>query len=776
MWNILNELRNIRANIYNRIGSEIQNVLGNITTGVSNYVVKPLSNDVSNVLDRIGNSVDYLEQQANSGIQRTLSTVGNALRTTEQKAVSGFDRTMSSVEQAVITIAKDISTGLDDVVTGIENGFAAIHNGIVSVFKTISTSVEAGVKYLADKLLAGIKDVIVPLTQFIESLPKDIESFIEAVGANIKDLAVNIKDFELKWAVSLAKEELKAGKEIEKIMSAHTDVSFIKKLTGPNWSGLSNLLGIDIERVNKGMFGRLIGGIGTEIALSSLAEKDAGLAYMLGQQLPPLMNVVLKASWRNLEQAANAETPNVLLGVGEAIGAKYKGYISDNYFYEQLEQAGFNKENADIMYKTSDTLLGLSELISLYFRGDIKSLDDLYTQAGQVRANKYQVDQSINLFLKLFGPGESVELWRRDIMPDNFKDFFDDLRNAGYNKARIDAIKKASYKLPSLDQQKKFGYRKIYDPESVKKYEYDYELDAKYLEIAKANGFDEKTAIDIYRGSWEPAPFFITEGLFSRGKISEETFTELLLLDGYTPYWVKTFIHDMSPTLALGDIKDLYKYQVITADQIVEQVMSIGYSKELAEQYKHLWMASIKLAGTLDQTKTQAKAEKIKGDTESLIKNAYKDKLINKAQALEDFRKINVSAEAAQLNIDILDYEIEQKHITDTYQEVLGKLKSKAITFNKAIDELQVAGATADQIVMYTEKLDKATAVRERIPTLSEFANWYKKGIITAEMLAEGMKILGYADVWIPFFLLEYKVPAKTVQKLFNNTSHPLKK
>ena len=378
MWDILNQLRSIRQNIYNQVGSEIQNVLGNINTGVSNYVIKPISTDVSNVLGEIGNSVRYLENTASNGIRSTLSSVGRAMRSAEQNTVAGFTGGMNAIESVIAKLSQDIYAGLNKVVNGVENGYTAMHNGVVSVFHIISTSVEQGIKYLADKLVTGIKEIIVPFTHFVEALPKDIESFVEAVGTNIKDLAVTIKDFESKWADSTARLEISAAKEIEKVVSAHTDLGSIKALAKPNFSMISKLIGIDIDKLDKHMFERLAAGITLEMFISSSAMLDEGLAYMLGQQLPSLLNVAMKSSWRNLEQAANAEIPNMLLGVGEAIGARYKGYISDKYFYDQIERAGLSKENADIMYKTADTLLGLGELVSLFFRGYIKSKDELY--------------------------------------------------------------------------------------------------------------------------------------------------------------------------------------------------------------------------------------------------------------------------------------------------------------------------------------------------------------------------------------------------------------
>jgi len=774
MFDILGLLNDIANSVAHEVGSAITNVISNIQNDYNKYVVRPISTDVTNAMLGIGHALNQLEVQASNGVNHAINTMSQTLTSVESSVVVGFDRGMSAIESAMATMASDVATGLNDVVSGIERGFSTIESGLKFVSQSIATALENSIKILSGKIVEGVNAVIKPLTLFIEALPKDIETIAQGVKSELEKVATGVEDFAQEQKRNFDAGEKRLATQMGKIKSLK-DIEGSSFDLAPSMEKLvTDIIGIDIDKIDKGSFTRLIAGLGIEIGIGLLANDLTGLEYMLAQQMPQLINIALRGSWRDLEQAANAGNPNMLIGIGEAIAGKYKGYVTDKYFYDQAARSGFSKENADYMFKIADTLLGLGELISLYFRGKIVSKEELYAQAYQVRASKYQVDQTINLFEKLFGAGESVEFWRRGILPVGFKGYFDDLEKVHYTPERIDAIKLASYKLPSWKEQKEFGYRGMYDPATIEKYQYDYKLDDKYLANAKANGYDEATAKRLYQSSWEVAPFFITEGLYRSGKIAAGTFKQLLLLDGYSPAWADIFIKELQPTLATGDIKDLYKYQVITADQIVEQLVSIGLATPIAEQYKKLWIASIKLASPIDQTATQVEAGKIKGNTEGLIKTAYKDKILSKDQAIKDLKAINVSDEAAALTIDIIDYEIEQQHIKDTYVLLEDELKARAITLADALTKLQATGATADQMVLFNRKLQEATHIKTKIPTLSEFKSWYKKGIINATMLLESMRFLGYADTWIPFFLIEAGVPRKEISTLMTTPINPL--
>ena len=84
------------------------------------------------------------------------------------------------------------------------------------------------------------------------------------------------------------------------------------------------------------------------------------------------------------------------------------------------------------------------------------------------------------------------------------------------------------------------------------------------------------------------------------------------------------------------------------------------------------------------------------------------------------------------------------------------------------------AGASNDQVVLFQDELTKAGRSKPKVPSLSEFGAWYKKGIIDVNELAQGISLLGYSDTWIPFYLLYFGASAADLATLGFSTAVPV--
>jgi hypothetical protein len=224
---------------------------------------------------------------------------------------------------------------------------------------------------------------------------------------------------------------------------------------------------------------------------------------------------------------------------------------------------------------------------------------------------------------------------------------------------------------------------------------------------------------------------------------------------GFAPYWAKQFATTLAPALTQGDIKDMYKYEVITADAIVPQLTAIGTPTALAEQLSELWQASVKLAAPQDQTATQTSAAALKGETEGLIKTAYKDGLLDNATAEAQLIALGKTQEAAQLILAIADYELMQQNIKDTFAADKENYLAGNIDINTVMSDLSAAGANTAQLNKYFSQLQYAGRSKPKSPTLAEFEKWYKNSVITVPEFIAALQLLGYSDTWIPFYLVE---------------------
>lgn len=766
MFDLVGLINSIANSVGQQVGGALNSVIGQIGNAVQNVVVKPIATDVSGALDAIGSGLDSVISQAESGIGQTLNTVGQTLGNVEAQVVSGFTQSISGVEGALSSVVSGIEQTSQAVVGAIGEAFNSVSGAIGQALQYVGDAFSTGAKLIEQGLASAIQDIITPLAKFIEGIPHDIETIAgdiqQTLGGLTKEV-VNLGENIVKAIEGnplIKKVEDLASTAVRDVETALTDVisgevSLIGKAAG---IAITDEFGIAMARISAIA--------AAEAVIGALEETFPSMAFIMGRLLNHISDTIAVGDFRALEQAGNLGSPNRILGVGELVEGRFRGTVADAQYYDELARAGFDRAHADTFYDIGRSLLGVGELVALYYRGEIADKQSLYDQAKLVRADQYQVDQSLKLYERLLGVGESIELWRRDILPEGFTDYFDDAVRSGITPERLAALKESSYKLPTIFDQQEFIRRQVDDEQFVSKWGLDFGLDDEYYKIAKANGYDKDTAKRMYRRYWSVPPFFITEGLYKSGKLSKDAFRTMLIMEGFTPQWADLFIEQLQPTLTLSDIKDLYKYQVITGDQIVEQLTSIGLTPELAAQYQKLWEASVKLASPLDQTANQTTAATIKQATESLIKTGYKDHVITRDAALQSLKDINYSDDAANLVLDIADYELQQQNIKDTYTLVKDNYLSGQMALNDALQALIQAGASHDQVVLYQDQLEKAGSSKPRTPTLANFDDWYKKGIIDASQLATGISLLGYSDVWVPFYLAAAGVSASDITKL----------
>ncbi len=293
------------------------------------------------------------------------------------------------------------------------------------------------------------------------------------------------------------------------------------------------------------------------------------------------------------------------------------------------------------------------------------------------------------------------------------------------------------------------------------------------FQIAKAHGYDEKTAKRLYRMYWNLPPFFAIVSEYKAGKLKEADFKDAMSFLRFTPYWQNVFSDSLRPNLTQGDVKEMYKFHVIEAVDIVPKLVELGTPEALAESLSELWQASVKHAARQDQTSIQSAAADLKGETAGLVTTAYKDLLLTSEEAEAQLIALGKTEEAAKLIIAIADHEIAQQNIKDVFAIDKENYLGGNITIEDVVTDLAQAGATVVQQNKYLTQLQYAGRSKPKTPSLAEFEHWFKKQIINAAELVAGLQLLGYTDTWIPFYLLGAGVTPEAVASMGYNIVMP---
>lgn len=766
-------LQSTASSIASQVGSAVTSVLGFIVNGVNNDIIKPATSGIDQTLSLVAQGVDALQSEATKGIESTIQGVGNSIGQVVNTVESGFTSAIGNVESGLASIGGTIANVFNEIVSGISQGFSAVTGAVGAALSALGRDIESGIAEFAGGVTAVFKPILDSFITFIEGLPADIETIAEDIGAGVKVVADKVESI-----ANLAEKEILkyTPKDLQAIvkdfvLGDYVDgfkifvpdlIKLMEEGTGIKFTGD---LGVSMARITA------LGG--AEYAIGITEEFFPGAAFIMARLLNHIADSIAVSDFRALQQAGNMGTPNEVLPLGELVKGKYRGLFSDDVYYREASKHGMAQENADVLYKNAVQLIGLNELVALYKRGVFQSDSAFYAAAERVQVPKDQADLALALYNQLIGIGEAVQMWRRGVLPEGWQSQFDDAIRSGFTQERIDALKAISYNLPNFQQLKEFKLRGVDDDAVAQKFKLDTGLDDAFYAEARKEGWSDANIKRLYRATWQFPPFFILHNLYAAGKLSQDDFRSLMQAQGFAPYFIDSFAESLAPALTQGDIKEMYKYQVIEASDIVPELSKIGVPNDLAQKLSTLWVASVKQAPPIEQTQGQVDAAAMKGETKQLIVEAYKDGLLKSDAAQSELEALGIAAEAAALMLAIADHQLQQQNIKDVFALDKEQYLAGNIDLNTVVTDLAQAGATVQQQNKYYAQLQYAGRSKPKSPTTAEFIKWFKAQLITASDLVAGLQLLGYSNTWIPFYLLEAGVTENAVAEMGYNIGVP---
>ncbi len=732
----------------------------------ANTIASQVTGALSNEFDSIQKGFNSLENGITSSISTAFNGVGTVFNDLKSSIQGGINALGNEVQQGWSTLSSDISSGFNFVVQDISNGLSSLAQGISTAVGGIVDAVGQEVDKVAGVVATGINNAYQIIVQEGQTILATVESIPKAVAQVATDITSSLGKIFLTTAGDIWKsgvlQETAAGLEAgaRDLGAWYKDVivgvvtEFLPFTDAPPDSDFSR----DVARIGAAAFMEQLAG--------SIEEATPQVAFIISALLNKVVESIDIGSYRDLQYIGNWQEPNMMPGLGDIIEGMYRGNLSDKDARVMLQKLGFNTANAQLIFDNALALYGVTDLVNLYYRGIISSKDDLYARAAKVHANKDYVDSAIQYFEQLIPPNTAIEMWRRNVLPQGWTDFFDDAKRMGWTPERIKAFKDISYVVPDVGTLKQFIIHQVDDDTIALKYGLDKGITQDYYDRARMNGWTEADAKRMYRMSWVFPPFFILESLYKSGQISKEDFTTIMAFTGIPDYFISSFADSLAPKLTSADIKDMYKYQVITGDQIPAELAKIGISADLAQQLKTLWEASVKLASPQDQTGAQAKASTIKGLSESIIKENYIDGAITKDQATAYLKEIGYAQEEIDLNINIWDITIHKAIVSSTISYLKTQVKARAMTLNDAITQLQTLNLQQNQVNQYITELTNEVTLKDKTPTLAEVTKWFKDSLLTTSEYINALEMLGYAKAWIPYYLVVAGMTPNDVENL----------
>lgn len=534
----------------------------------------------------------------------------------------------------------------------------------------------------------------------------------------------------------------------------------------------ANLLTNDIEKV----FGKIPGiDIGEAIAgnlemiliaqmSGALEELMPSAAFIMAPILDKVIYLLGKRYQQQAEYIGNWISQQNILPLAQSINLMWRNEMSEDDVLADFRKEGYSFDTAKKFISSMQQLTPAAQIIQLYFRGFIKSVPEYTARMGTHGIGADVAMELLDTSMQLLPLQEIINLWRRGYTTYYNQDIWNEAKAQGWSSEAIDMLKKGSYQLPSIFNVQDFAVRKVDDPATVEKYQLDYGINEEYFKSAEAVGYDRATAQQFYRLYWNIPPFFQVASWFKSGIMAENTFREILLYSRYTPYWVDRMVESLKPRLKPADIKSLYEYQMIPYDQISPMLQSTGMDLKLADQYALLWQASVKLKNT------DAKAT-VKKETIGLVETAFKDKVIDILTAKKYLEDIGYTSDEIDLYTKIWQFQITSTEIKQDFSTIKENMLSGIITYEDAVGQIQKIDLTVQQYNLYYAELTRAIKKKPAIPSLADLKAFLKKGAIGIKEAIDLMRLHGYADKYIPMFLIDWGASSSDLKTAQNYLS-----
>ncbi len=342
--------------------------------------------------------------------------------------------------------------------------------------------------------------------------------------------------------------------------------------------------------------------------------------------------------------------------------------------------------------------------------------------------------------------GDLITLWLRGELPDVEIDT--EFKARGWTEDRIEKLKAVRKMIPGVTDLIQMAVREAFTPETVKRFEYDLDFPEQIIPYTEAQGLAREWVERYWYAHWDipgvSAGYQMMHRL--RPGTTENPFDlvdlELMLKTAdIPPFFRKRLIEISYATFTRVDVRRMYKAGVLSAEEVFEAYLDIGYDKVKAQALADF---AILDAGSEDRELTR-----------SLITQGYERGTISESEALDLLVGIGYISDRASFIIAIENADIAKRKVDDELDRVEFLYREGEIDEPGVYVELGPLNLPAEQVANYIGKWDLQRRKSRALPAKGELEDWYKRDIITNEELTQGFVNRRYVEEDIDRYMLQ---------------------
>ncbi len=490
-------------------------------------------------------------------------------------------------------------------------------------------------------------------------------------------------------------------------------------------------------------------------------------------------------NWRN---AINAKPPREQLFAKLAFGIGVIGSFISSY-----GSALNMKLQQDTLANARPNIPDQASLLQGYYKGTMASPDvrDRFHKWG---FNDSDIDALIATHRPPLAPEFYIQHWLR--FGTNPLALAAQLGAIGYNEQDIEILKRLAFYIPPPQDLIHMAVREAFTPEIAEQFGQYEQFPPAFAEWAEKIGISEEWAKAYWAAHWELPSVQMGFEMLHRRIIDADMLDKLLRAADVMPFWREKLTQISYNPYTRVDIRRMYGAKVLTAEQVYDAYLDIGYDDAHARKLQEFTIRSQKV-----EDKELSKAEILKAYRQRVFSESETRTALTELgydeQEVGYYMAIEASAfaeEQEKLAVDLLETQFKAGQIDITgLRDGLGRLGLPANQINLIVAKAELQGTaktlqpTKEDIIRWykQEQIDSGEAESylsamgfdskyidlylseiPRTPSVGIVIRWLNKGLIDTKKAGDYLKALDYAKAEIDILIAEATATEETLGKL----------
>jgi len=318
-----------------------------------------------------------------------------------------------------------------------------------------------------------------------------------------------------------------------------------------------------------------------------------------------------------------------------------------------------------------------------------------------------------------------------------------ELGKRGYDTEEIAWLKELAHLIPTVADLVRMAVREAWSPEAIREFKLHDEFPSEFATWLERQGMSREWAMNYWAAHWElPGVMQIYEMLHRR-VITDAQFDLLLKMHDVVPTmrpWLKAISY--APYTRV-DIRRMYQAGVLDQEQVYWSYRDIGYNHERATNLTKFTVLDAR----------QAEKDLTKAD----ILWGFREGVFTEAEAIGHIQGLGYSREEARFYIVREKHVLREEEINETIDLAKLRYMNGIIDEQSAIARLAALNLSARRITRTMNRWEIERLKKIVRPSVETLAKLYVARIIKKERFEEELKLHGFSDVYIRWYVELYE-------------------